>query len=405
MVSKLEFLTVNLIFFNIFIPFALLGFNIYQLLKARNFSLSAIKCDNLRPKTAILMLNMGGPQTKDQVGDYLHRIMTDREMMQLPFQDTLGPYIARKRTADVQKKYEEIGGGSPILKWTQLQGSLLCSKLDQVSPETAPHKSYVGFRYVTPFTEDTIKEIESDGPERVVIFSQYPQYSCATSGSSFNSIFTHFGGKKPDSNIKWSMIDRWPTHPLLVKTFAERIKEKLAEFSPDVRDDAILLFSAHSLPLKNVRRGDAYPSEVGATVNAVMTELNNCNPYSLVWQSKVGPLPWLEPFTDDAIKMYAAKGKKNFVLIPIAFVNEHIETLHELDIEYCHDLAKEVKVDKILRAAAPNDHPLFIDAMTDIVNKHLKSDQKINPKFLTRCPHCVSERCHKSKHFFKELCA
>ena len=148
------------------------------------------------------MLNMGGPQTTDQVGDYLHRIMTDRDMMQLQFQNILGPFIARRRTESVQKKYQEIGGGSPILKWTELQGSLLCSKLDQVSPDTAPHKSYVGFRYVTPFTENTIKEIQAEKPQRVVIFSQYPQYSCATSGSSFNSIYTHFNGKIPDDGIK-----------------------------------------------------------------------------------------------------------------------------------------------------------------------------------------------------------
>jgi protoporphyrin/coproporphyrin ferrochelatase len=123
----------------------------------------------------------------------------------------------------------------------------MCKQLDKVSPETAPHKSYTGFRYVHPFTEDTIKQIESDGPERVVIFSQYPQYSCATSGSSFNSIYTHFNGKKPTNGIKWSMIDRWPTHPLLIKTFAERIKDELKEFSPEKRDEVILLFSAHSV--------------------------------------------------------------------------------------------------------------------------------------------------------------
>lgn len=350
------------------------------------------------------MLNMGGPQSIDQVHDYLHRIMTDRDMIQLPFQSKLGPWIAQRRTPEVQKKYQEIGGGSPILKWTNLQGKLMCEKLDKISPETAPHKSFVGFRYVHPFTEESLREIESENPERVVIFSQYPQYSCATSGSSFNSIFTHYKGKKPSSNIKWSVIDRWPTHQLLVKTFAERIKEKLKEFSDDKRKEVLLLFSAHSLPLKAVRRGDSYPSEVGATVNAVMTELNNCNPYCLVWQSKVGPLPWLEPFTDDAIKKYAAKGKKNFMLIPIAFVNEHIETLHELDIEYCKDLAHEVKAEKIARAEAPNDHPLFIEALADVVSKHLKSEQKINPKFLTRCPHCSNDKCRKSKEFFERLC-
>lgn len=381
-----------------------LGKLLHHQLAFREFSLSVAMASKTKPKTAILMLNMGGPQHIDQVHDYLLNIMTDRDMIQLPVQSKLGPWIAKRRTPEVQKKYTEIGGGSPILKWTTLQGELMCKQLDQVSPETAPHKSYVGFRYVNPFTEDTIQKIEDDGPERVVIFSQYPQYSCATSGSSFNSIYSHFNGKKPNGNIKWSMIDRWPTHPLLVKTFAERIKDELKDFTPEKRKDVILLFSAHSLPMKAVSRGDAYPSEVGATVNAVMQELNYCNPYCLVWQSKVGPLPWLEPFTDDAIRAYVKKGKKTFILIPIAFVNEHIETLHELDIEYCQELAEEVKAEKIARAKAPNDHPLFINALTDIVNTHLKSDVRINPKFLIRCPHCVSDKCHYSKKFFADLC-
>ena len=172
-------------------------------------------------------------------------------MIQLPVQSQLGPWIAKRRTPEVQKKYNEIGGGSPILKWTDLQGELLCKQLDKVSPETAPHKSYTGFRYVNPLTEDVLEKIENDGPERVVIFSQYPQYSCATSGSSFNSIYTHYKNKKlPNSNIKWSMIDRWATHPLLVKTFVERIQTELDAFPADKRKDVTLLFSAHSLPLR-----------------------------------------------------------------------------------------------------------------------------------------------------------
>lgn len=369
----------------------------------RQLSLKSTKYS--KPRTAIVMLNMGGPQTTDQVHDYLHRIMTDRDMIQLPVQSKLGPWIAKRRTPEVQKKYNEIGGGSPIFKWTNIQGELLCKQLDKVSPESAPHKHYVAFRYVTPLTEDTLKNVEEDQPERVVLFSQYPQYSCATSGSSFNAIFSHYKSNKNGlSSAKWSIIDRWSTHPLLAKTFADNIRKELDKFPTEKRKDVILLFSAHSLPLKAVNRGDAYPSEVGASVQSVMQELKYCNPYCLVWQSKVGPLPWLEPFTDDAIKGYVKQGKKNFILVPIAFVNEHIETLHELDIEYCEELAHEVGAEKIGRAAAPNDHPLFIDALTDVVHSHLKDGNAVNPKFLLRCPACVNSKCLSSKQWYRELC-
>lgn len=361
--------------------------------------------DAKKPKTGIIMLNMGGPQTTDEVHDYLLRIMTDTDMIQLPVQGALGPFIAKRRTQEVQKKYEEIGGGSPILKWTERQGQLLCQKLDQVSSDTAPHKYYVAFRYAHPLTEDTLDQLEKDGVEHAVIFSQYPQYSCATSGSSFNAIYKYYNSKKLPAGVKWSIIDRWGTHPLLIKTVADRVRSELIEFPDEVKNDVMLLFSAHSLPLKAVNRGDTYPWEVGATVQAVMEELNYSNPYALVWQSKVGPLAWLEPATDEALKGYVKQGKKNFILVPIAFVNEHIETLHEMDIEYCNDLGKELGVEMIRRAAAPNDHPLFIDALTDLVKNHLHNNHTVSPKFLTRCPHCTNASCYHSKSWFARLCS
>lgn len=358
----------------------------------------------VKPKTAIVMLNMGGPQTTDQVGDYLHRIMTDRDMIQLPVQSKLGPWIATRRTEEVKKKYMEIGGGSPILKWTNTQGSLLTRALDQMLPESAPHKHYVAFRYVPPFTEDAFQELEKDGVERAVIFSQYPQYSCATTGSSLNAIADFYKNRQAPKNIQFSMIERWATHPLLARTFAERIQEKLELFDSSIRDDVIIMFTAHSLPLKAVSRGDTYPHEVAATVALTMAALDRPNPHRLVWQSKVGPLPWLQPYTDDAIKAYAKQGRRHLILVPIAFVNEHIETLHELDIEYCDEVAKEAGIVQIERAAAPNDHPTFIGALAEVVANHLKGGPKISNQFLTRCPHCVSQRCQSSKEFFRKLC-
>ncbi|CAK1592351.1 unnamed protein product [Parnassius mnemosyne] len=365
---------------------------------------SSVKDTHTKPKTAIVMLNMGGPETTDQVAGYLHRIMTDRDMIQLPVQSKLGPWIASRRTAEVIKKYTEIGGGSPILKWTNTQGRLLTQALDQMLPESAPHKHYVAFRYVPPYTEEAFEQLEKDGVERVVIFSQYPQYSCATTGSSLNAIADFYRNREIPQNIKFSMIERWASHPLLAKVFAERIKEKLERFDRSVRDDVLIMFTAHSLPLKAVSRGDTYPHEVAATVAATMNVLKVPNPHRLVWQSKVGPLPWLQPYTDEAIKAYAKQGRKHLILVPIAFVNEHIETLHELDIEYCDELAHEAGIVQIERASAPNDHPIFIAALADVVASHLSGGPAVSKQFLSRCPHCVSERCKMSKEFYRKLC-
>lgn len=129
-----------------------------------------------KAKTGILMLNMGGPGKADEVQDFLTRLFLDRDIIKLPMQNRLGPLIAKRRTPSIIEKYNEIGGGSPIYKWTQTQGDRMCQLLDAKSPETGPHKAYVGFRYAHPLTEDALEEMEKDGIERVVAFSQYPQY-------------------------------------------------------------------------------------------------------------------------------------------------------------------------------------------------------------------------------------
>lgn len=303
-------------------------------------------CDISLPRrhkgTGILMLNMGGPRDQAEVGPFLLRLFQDRDIMQLPLQDKLGKWIATRRTPKIQAKYQEIGGGSPIYNWTVTQGKLMCQQLDKMSPDTAPHRPFVGFRYAAPLTEDALQEMEEAGLDRAVAFSQYPQYSCATTGSSIHG-FHQFYKNRKSSIPRWSIIDRWCTDPLLVEAFALRVKEQLAKFDNEKeRNRAVILFSAHSLPMKAVNRGDPYPAEVGATVQLVMERLGFSNPYRLVWQSKVGPVPWLQPSTEETIKSLGKKRMKNIILVPIAFVNEHIETLHEMDIEYGQDLAKEV---------------------------------------------------------------
>ncbi|XP_041816742.1 ferrochelatase, mitochondrial isoform X1 [Chelmon rostratus] len=318
--------------------------------------------ENRKPKTGILMLNMGGPEKLEDVHGFLLRLFMDTDLMKLPVQNKLGPFIAKRRTPKIQEQYSKIGGGSPIKHWTSMQGEGMVKLLDEMSPETAPHKFYIGFRYVQPLTEDAIEEMEKDGVERAVAFTQYPQYSCSTTGSSLNTIYRYYRNRGERPKMSWSVIDRWPTHPLLVECFAEHINNELQKFPEEKRDDVVILFSAHSLPMAVVNRGDPYPQEVGATVQRVMERLGHCNPYRLVWQSRVGPMPWLGPQTDEVIKGLCERGKKNILLVPIAFTSDHIETLHELDIEYGQVLGEECGVENIRRAESLNGNPLFIKA-------------------------------------------
>ncbi|EIW67069.1 hypothetical protein TREMEDRAFT_34364 [Tremella mesenterica DSM 1558] len=349
------------------------------------------------------MMNMGGPSTIPEVHDFLSRLFHDSDLIPLPFQRLLAPLIARRRTSKIEAQYQAIGGGSPILKWTGQQGREMCALLDELYPETAPHKHYVAFRYAKHLTDDALEEMQKDGVKRAVAFSQYPQYSCSTTGSSLNELYRltqKKGGWGGKGEVEWSVLDRWPTHQGLIDAFAMNIKRALDKFSEDKRKDVVLLFSAHSLPLEIVNRGDPYVAEVGATVYAVMTKLGFTNPWRLTWQSKVGPKAWQGPQTSAAIKGFARTGKKDICLVPIAFTSDHIETLYELDIELKEE-AEELGV-HLTRAESLNGSPIFTRALADLVGCHIQNYQNgsigpISPQLAMRCPGCVNSRCGPTK--------
>lgn len=367
---------------------------------SRLLATSASCHSSTKPKTGVMMINMGGPSTLEEVGPFLSRLFHDKDLIPLPAQKQLAPFIATRRTPSIVEQYRQIGGGSPIRKWTEHQGEEMIKLLDKISPETAPHKFYVGFRYADPLTEDTLNEMEADGIERAIAFTQYPQYSCSTTGSSLNAIYRYYKQLNVPSSIEWSVIDRWPTHLGLIKAFTQTIVDELEKFPPEVEDDVVILFSAHSLPMSVVNRGDPYPQEVAATVQRVMEMLNFSHTYRLCWQSKVGPLPWLGPQTDEAIKGFVKNGNKNLLLVPIAFTSDHIETLFELDLEYAGQLAKEVGVENIRRSSAMNDNSIFIQALADIVRAHIYSGEACSKQLGLRCPLCVNATCGKTKEFF-----
>ncbi|PWN30527.1 ferrochelatase-domain-containing protein [Jaminaea rosea] len=379
--------------------------------------------------TGVLLMNMGGPATLPEVGDFLSRLFHDRDLIQLPWQKRLAPLIAARRTPKIVEQYRKIGGGSPILRWSRLQGEEMCKLLDEIHPETAPHKPYVAFRYARPLTEEALDEMARDGVQRAVAFTQYPQYSCSTTGSNLNELYREIMRRQergaPEGNIEWSVIDRWPTHEGLVEAFTQRVKDVLNTYDPSIRPTVPIMFSAHSLPMQIVSgRGDPYPAEVAATVNAVMGRLGWSNPYRVTWQSQVGPSAWLGPQTSDTVKGWAKQGYKDAVVVPIAFTQDHIETLYELDLELAEE-AEEHGM-KLKRAESLNDHPLFIKALADIAAAHLDSvygggvhdktgevaqtattgqvfawnQGRTSRQMQIRCPGCSNAVCGSQKAFF-----
>lgn len=345
-----------------------------------------------RPRTGIVLLNMGGPETLDDVGPFLSALFDDRELMELPMHRVLAPFLAKRRTPHVRELYREIGGGSPILRWTRLQGEEMCARLDRISPETAPHKAYVAFRYVHPTAEDALREMDRDGIERAIAFSQYPQWSCTTSGSSLNDLWRTMGRLGLARRFRWSLIDRWPTHPGFIEAMAARIREGLARFDESEREDVVLLFSAHSLPISVIAKGDTYPQEMGASVDRVMALLDIPNRYLLSYQSEVGPVTWLGPSTEKVITNFPKLGYRKMLVVPIAFTSDHIETLSEIDIEY-RELAEKVGFERFERAEALNDHPRFLDGLAEMVAEHLASGEPCSTQYRFRCHGCTNPMC------------
>jgi len=345
-------------------------------------------------KTGIVMMNLGGPANLDEVEPFLLELFADREIIQLPLQQWLGPFIARRRAPKVRGLYTKIGGGSPILRYTRAQGEGMVARLDRLSPDTAPHGFYIAFRYVQPKSEDALRAMARDGVRRAVAFTQYPQFSCSTTGSSLNELWRAAERTGLKDAFEWSIIDRWPVHEGFVTSMAETVREGLLQFDAAERDRVLLLFSAHSLPLDVIDRGDAYPQEVGASVQAVVERMQRPNPYLLAYQSEVGPVRWLGPSTEKVIRRLGARGVKHLLVVPIAFTSDHIETLSELDREY-GEVAHQVGITQYHRTPALNDRPRFMDALADIVRQHLASGQAYGPLYRTRCPGCENPQCRQ----------
>jgi ferrochelatase len=345
-------------------------------------------------KTGIVMMNLGGPATLDEVEPFLLDLFADREIIQLPFQNWLGPFIARRRAPKVRELYAHIGGGSPILRLTRAQGEGMVERLDRLCPASAPHRFYIAFRYIQPRSEDALRAMEADGVQRAVAFTQYPQFSCSTTGSSVNELWRAAGRLRLRDRFEWSLIDRWPAHEGFVSAMASTVREGLERFPVAERDKAILLFSAHSLPLNVIDRGDPYPQEVGASVHAVMERLRFSHPYLLAYQSEVGPLRWLGPSTERVIRQLGARGHRHVLVVPIAFTTDHIETLSELDREY-GQVAREVGITHYERAPALNERPEFLDALADLVRDHLSSGVPHSTQYPLRCAGCSNPQCRK----------
>jgi ferrochelatase len=311
-------------------------------------------------KTAVLLLQMGGPDSLDAVEPFLLNLFSDRDIIRLGpavLQPVLARWIARRRAPKVEARYEKIGGRSPILELTRAQARALEEELGN------GFRCFPAMRYSRPSTIDALAAAKKEGISRLAALPLYPQYSRATTGSSYNELQRVL--TLSSVNFHLSRIESYYDHPVYIDALARTVEQGLSAFPAG--EVVTLLFSAHSLPLSFIEGGDPYLSQVEETVRLLAGRFPEL-PHRLAFQSKEGPVKWLEPATGDTIARLAGEGVRNLLVVPVSFVCDHMETLYEIDITYA-ELAREKGIKRFRRAPSLNDSPLFIRCLADLIRK------------------------------------
>jgi ferrochelatase len=320
-------------------------------------------------RIGVLLLNLGGPEQIEDVQPFLYNLFSDPEIIRLPFpwlQKPLAWLISTLRAKKSQQNYQEIGGGSPLRKITEAQGNALAKVLASRGHDAGV---YIGMRYWHPYTEEAIAKVKREQISNLVILPLYPQFSISTSGSSFRVLEDMWSQDPNLKQIKYTLIPSWYDNPGYLQAMTNLIATELDKFPNP--EQVHIFFSAHGVPQSYVdEAGDPYQKEIEACTRLIMKTLNRDNDYTLAYQSRVGPVEWLKPYTEDALNELGSQGVKDLVVVPISFVSEHIETLQEIDLEY-KEIAQEAGIENFVRVPALNTDTHFINALADLVTEAL----------------------------------
>jgi ferrochelatase len=365
-------------------------------------------------KLGVLLLNLGGPESMKDVEGFLFNLFADPDIIRLPsflsiLQKPIAYVIAKRRAPKSSEAYQSIGGGSPIVKYTKAQADLI---RDNLKARGFDAECYFAMRYWNPYTEEVLERIRKDGINTLVIVPLYPQYSISTSGSSLRlleDIFyrnpEHWG---PDK-VAHTVVPAWYYRKGYLRAMARLVVQEIASFDLEAQSQGVhVLFSAHGVPQSYIEAGDPYQRHIEECVKLVSREISvvlrddalrppeisrdaalllagggegvgeGVGPkwevqFHLSFQSRVGPVQWLKPYTEEKLSELGEKrGIKNLVVVPVSFVSEHIETLEEIDMEY-RELAHEAGITNWRRVPTPNTDAGFINDMADMVVEALES--------------------------------
>ncbi|MDB5316484.1 MAG: hemH [Rhodospirillales bacterium] len=346
-----------------------------------------------RPRLAVVLLNLGGPDAPESVRPFLVNLFSDPAILRVPrlVRPLLGRLIAWRRTKAAKANYAIIGGGSPLRELTEAQGQALQSALADDAMEAG---CFVAMRYWHPMSEETARAVLDWAPDRVLLLPLYPQFSSTTTGSSI--VAWREAASKVGLSVPTQVLCCYHSDERFAAGVAAAVTKSYAEARASLPDDVKLrvLFSAHGLPESIVKAGDPYQWQIEQTVAAAVAQLEiEGLDHVVCYQSRVTPQKWIGPSTEDELKRAGAE-KVAVLVCPIAFVSEHSETLVELDVEY-REVAEHAGVPGYFRVPAQNSDPAFIGALAALVRGAEASERALCsfagprqcPKKFGDCPH------------------
>ncbi|MHC8508036.1 MAG: ferrochelatase [Rhodospirillales bacterium] len=347
-----------------------------------------------KPRTSVVLFNLGGPDGPDAVAPFLFNLFNDPAIISLPglLRRPLAKFISKRRAPAAREIYAHLGGASPLLALTREQAAALAGALAETDPETK-YSVTVAMRYWKPFADEAAAEVKAFNPENVVMLPLYPQFSTTTTGSSF----ADFNAALDRAGVKAARrrVCCYPAMGGLITAHAALTREALAKARAEAPGAPVrVLFSAHGLPEKIIRGGDPYQWQIEQTAAAVAAAMAEPGlDWRVCYQSRVGPMKWIGPATDGEIIRAGAEGRA-LVVVPIAFVSEHSETLVELDIEYA-ELAQKAGVKAYARAPALGTAAPFIQGLAETAVQAARGDScvrsaagpRLCPVGFSRCPH------------------
>ena len=320
-------------------------------------------------RLAVVTFNLGGPDSLEAVQPFLFNLFRDPAIIGLPqpFRWLVANLISRRRAPIAKEIYSHLGGKSPLLEFTEAQAKALAEELSGVDDTV---EIFVCMRYWHPMADSVATAVKAFDPDEIVLLPLYPQFSTTTVGSSLMD--WHRAAGKVNLSVRTHAICCYPVDKGWIAAQADLVTKAIAN-SPD---RTRILFSAHGLPCKVIEGGDPYQWQVEQTAAAVVSAIGGYDDWAVCYQSRVGPLEWIGPSTEDEL-VRAAKDKSGLIIVPIAFVSEHSETLVELDIEY-REMADELGLTTYIRVPAIGTHPAFIQGLADRI-RHVRADRGPDP--------------------------